>query len=99
MTPRPAQIRHRIDPGDVPATKAARRLHLTLDQFRAKLPRLLARGFPPPDPDTGNFGLEAIDEWRIDRDRRARNPQANGLTSGNSTDDDQDTIPDRIARL
>jgi hypothetical protein len=47
----------------VPASKAARRLHLTLEEFRAKLPSLLARGFPPPDPTTGHYYLRAIDRW------------------------------------
>jgi predicted RecA/RadA family phage recombinase len=29
----------------------------------AVLPNLIARGFPRPDPDTGNFDLHAIDRW------------------------------------
>lgn len=69
MTPRAPDIRFAVDPADVPAEKAARRLHLTLDQFNAVLPRLLARGFPKPDPDTGMYGLEAIDQWRKNRDK------------------------------
>lgn len=69
------QIRHRVDPGDVPPEKAARRLHLTLEQFREKLPALLERKFPPPDPDTGNFDLDAIDLWR-----KRRNASLYGLT-------------------
>lgn len=60
-------IRFRVEPGDVPIEKAARRLHLTEAQFREKIPRLLARGFPMPDPDTGMFDLEAIDRWRHNR--------------------------------
>jgi hypothetical protein len=36
---------------------------LSLAQFDAQLGRLIARGFPPPDPDTGNFDLFAIDRW------------------------------------
>jgi hypothetical protein len=31
--------------------------------FRAALPSLTARGFPQPDPDTGNFDLLAVDKW------------------------------------
>jgi hypothetical protein len=42
---------------------AARRLGITLVEFNAMLPRLEARGFPPPDPDTGKFDLVAIDRW------------------------------------
>jgi hypothetical protein len=69
-------VRFRVDPGDVPPEKAARRLHLTLTEFLEKLPRLRARGFPAPDPDTGMFDLEAIDAWR-----RARNPMGRDLTA------------------
>lgn len=57
-------IRFPVEPRDVPATKAARRLHLTDSEFDQKLPELLARGFPKPDPTTGMFDLDAIDEWR-----------------------------------
>lgn len=74
-TPRQANIRHRVDPGDVPPEKAARRLGLTLTVFNEKLPNLLKRGFPPADPDTGNYDLDAIDLWR-----RNRNQHLFGLT-------------------
>lgn len=80
----PSQIRFPVEPGDVPASKAARRLHLTEAQFVDALPDLLARGFPPADPTTGMFDLDAIDEWRkrrhprlfIDRPSTARNAAA-----------------------
>src|SRR5262249_49544723 len=49
------------------AEKAARRLHLTLAEFGAKLPELLARGFPGPDQTTGMYDLDAIDQWRAAR--------------------------------
>lgn len=65
----PNEIRYRVDPGDVPAEKAARRLHLTPDRFRDLLPKLVERGFPAADPDTGNFDLDAIDAWRKLRHR------------------------------
>jgi hypothetical protein len=61
---RAAEIRFRVDPADVPADKAARRLHLTLEQFNQVLPNLIKRGFPAADPDTGMFDLDAIDAWR-----------------------------------
>jgi hypothetical protein len=64
-----AQIRFRVDPGDVPPEKAARRMHLSPERFNELLPRLLARGFPPADPDTGMYDLEAIDAWRRTRHR------------------------------
>jgi hypothetical protein len=70
-----SEVRFRVDPGDVPPEKAARRLHVTLDRFNEILPRLLARGFPQADPDTGNFDLDAIDAWR-----KSRSPQLFGLT-------------------
>ena len=59
MTPR-----FRVTPGDVPAEVAARRMGLTLAVFESLLPRLVERGFPPADPVTGHFDLEAIDRWR-----------------------------------
>jgi hypothetical protein len=65
--PRAADIRFRVDPADVPAEKAARRLHLTVQKFNELLPNLLKRGFPAADPDTGLFDLEAIDRWRRNR--------------------------------
>ncbi|WP_334502238.1 hypothetical protein [Bradyrhizobium sp. AZCC 1678] len=67
--PDAAQIRFRVDPANVPPEKAARRLHLTPQQFTEVLPRLLARGFPPADPDTGMYDLEAIDRRRAARHR------------------------------
>lgn len=53
-----------INPGDVPAQVAARRMGMTAEAFTAALPNLIARGFPKADPDTGNFDLDAIDVWR-----------------------------------
>jgi hypothetical protein len=93
------RIRFTVNPGDVPAVKIARRLHLTLAEFQAKLPELLARGFPPPDPTTGMFDLEATDEWRRRRhprlfltqperarDARAVLPSRRGVRSGQGED-------------
>jgi len=56
-------MRFRVEPRDVPPEQAARRLGKTLVEFNAALPRLLDRGFPKPDPDTGNFDIHAIDRW------------------------------------
>ena len=56
-------MRFRVDPRDIPAEMAARRLGVTLHAFREKLDNLIARGFPQPDRDTGNFDLLAIDRW------------------------------------
>ena len=57
-------LRFHVDPGDVPPAVAARRMGLSEAQFRESLPLLLERKFPPPDPTTGNFDLDAINEWR-----------------------------------
>ena len=62
-----ARLRLHVVPGDVPATYAARRLGLPLATFQEMLPALLQRGFPRPDETTGNYCLEAIDQWRFRR--------------------------------
>ena len=70
-------LRFKLPPGgDVPPETAARRMAMTLEAFRAKLPELRQRGFPPADPTTGNYDLDAIDAWR-----RARHPQLFGQPS------------------
>ena len=56
-------MRFRVEPRDVPADVAAKRLGKSRADFDAALPNLIARGFPKPDPDTGNFDLHAIDRW------------------------------------
>lgn len=60
-------IRFPVDPRDVPAEKAARRLHLTTVEFLDQLPALIARGFPAADDTTGMYDLKAIDEWMDNR--------------------------------
>jgi hypothetical protein len=67
MTLAAAKIRYSVEPYDVPASKAARRLHLTLKEFRSKLPELKKRGFPQADPTTGHYYLPAIDQWMAAR--------------------------------
>ena len=90
MAPHPSPIRFKIEPRDVPPSKAARRLGLTPDQFRQKLPQLLNRGFPAPDPTTGNYYLPAIDQWMASRF---------GLTNDIRVPNDADLINERIRRL
>ncbi len=85
-----AKIRFKLEPRDIPAAKAARRLHLSLDEFRAKLPELVRRGFPPSDPTTGMFYLPAIDQWMASRV---------GLTTPSGSQNDEELINERIARL
>lgn len=62
-SPRSDQIRFPVEPRLLPPKKAARRLHLTLAEFRDVLPWLIQRGFPQPDPDIGYYDLKAIDSW------------------------------------
>lgn len=88
--PQPAHIRFTIDPRDVPAAKAARRLHLSLLEFQTLLPRLCARGFPMPDPDTGHYDLKKIEEWM---DNRSVQPP------GNRALDAREVVDDRIERM
>lgn len=61
-------LRFRVDPRDMPAEKVARRLGLSLACFDEVKGRLYARGFPPPDPDTGLYDLKAVELWM---DRRS----------------------------
>jgi len=97
MLQRPANIRFRVDPRDVPAEKAARRLHLTLAEFQAKLSELLARGFPQPDPTTGMFDLTAIEAW-MDA-RHGLVPPNNGLTPRKSSTNALEVCRERLRRL
>ena len=89
VRPVASPIRHRIDPLDVPPAKAARRLHLTPAQFHDKLPELRSRGFPPPDPTTGNYYLPEIDRWMANRFKGV----------ADTSNADRDMISERIARL
>jgi len=68
-------MRFRVEPRDVPAPIAARRLGLTETKFNELYPRLRAGGFPAPDDVTGNYDLDAIDEWR-----KRRNPHLFNLS-------------------
>jgi hypothetical protein len=94
MPPRPNSIRFPVDPRDVPPEKAARRLHLTLAEFDSKLPELLARGFPRPDPTTGMYDLVAIDAWQD-----ARSGLASRLTEQAPLRNAADVVRERSQRL
>jgi hypothetical protein len=91
MPPRPP---FQIQPGDVPLAVAAHRMGMAVAAFEAALPRLFARGFPRPDPDTANFDLEAIDAWR-----RARHHHLYGNGGEFGARDASDVVGDRIAAL
>jgi len=60
-------MRFKVKIRDVPPHAAARVLGLSLEAFRAKLPDLMSRRFPGPDPTTGHFDLEAIERWQNQR--------------------------------
>ena len=86
-------IRFHVDPRDVPASIAARRLGLSESEFRAVLPELDARGFPKADETTGRYDLDAIDEWR-----RRRHPHL-FLTSTEQARESQAVVKDRLKAM
>jgi hypothetical protein len=54
----------KIETGDITAAEAAELMRLSPAAFTHCLPSLLDRGFPPADPTTGNYALDAIAVWR-----------------------------------
>lgn len=84
----------RVEARDVPPRYAARRLGMSLEQFNAALPNLIARGFPQPDPDSGNLDLNAIDRWCD-----ARYPHLFGGTSMMQAQDASAVAKERIAAM
>lgn len=84
-------LRYSVEPRDVSPEKAARRLGIDLSRFSELLPRLMSRGFPAPDLDTGNFDLDEIDAWRARRHRRS--PLAPAI------DDTARIVAERLARM
>lgn len=89
-------LRFKLPPGgDVPATAAARRLGLGPEEFKLKLVDLMARGFPPPDPTTGNYDLDAIDAWR--RSRHPRQFPTEGQLTPVAARDAKDVVRARLA--
>lgn len=89
-----ASLRFPIDPRDVPASKAARRLGLTLAEFNHVKADLFARGFPKPDPTTGNYDLKAIERWQD-----ARSGLNEPLTEAPKPRDAAEGFAERVARL
>lgn len=88
--PAPSQVRFPVQPRLVPAIKAARRLHLTLSEFDAKLPALRKSGFPCPCSVTGHYDLVAIDAWL---DERAK------FNAGATAEEDQEYMRRRILEI
>ena len=87
-------MRFRVKPKDISEEAAARRLGLSLEQFREKLPALLQRGFPAADPTTGNYCLEALAEWRM-----RRFPQLFPRPDNHGPKSDRETVRARIANM
>jgi hypothetical protein len=87
-------MRFRVEPRDVPAEVAARRLGVSQHAFDAALPNLLARGFPRPDPDTGNFDLEAVNRWCD-----ARHPHLFAGQADMGPKDAASVVADRLAAM
>lgn len=59
-------LRFPVDPRMVPIEKVARRLGVSVAEFRAKQADLEREGFPRADGVLGTYCLEAVDRW-IDR--------------------------------
>ena len=86
-------LRFHVEPREVPAAAAARRMGLSEAEFERLRPVLEARGFPPPDPTTGRFDLDAIDAWR-----RRRHPQL-FLTEPEQARDARAVVKSRLEAL
>ena len=87
-------MRIRVEPRDIPRDAAARRLGLSPAKFDARYDNLIARGFPAPDPDTGNFDLHDIDRWCD-----ARHPHLFGGSAMMQARDAKSVVADRIAKM
>ena len=92
-----AAIRYPVEPRDIPPEKAARRLHLTMEEFVAYADSLYARGFPRPDPTTGMYDLKAIDAWM---DKRSNlTPAGQPLTAEKPARNAGEVIGDRARQM
>jgi hypothetical protein len=88
-------MRFRIEPRDVPKHAVARLLGLSEAEFDVRYQNLIARGFPPPDPDTGNYDLYAVERWMD-----ARHPHLfGGSTSIMQARDASAVAKERIEKL
>lgn len=87
-------MRFRVEPRDIPAEHAARRLGMTVAKFGEVRDNLIARGFPKPDPDTGNFDSVAIDRWCD-----TRHPHLFASREPMTARDSRMVAPDRIEAM
>lgn len=88
--PQPSSVRFPVQPRLVPAVKAARWLHLTLEEFRIALPALRKEGFPAACPITGHYDLIALEAWQ---NRRS------GIAGAADAEDHAAIMRARIAEL
>ena len=86
--------RFKVEARDAPPDVAAKLLGLPPAEFASRLPNLIERGFPRPDPDTGNFDLLAINRWCD-----ARHPHLFGGSSTMQARDAGSVAKDRIALM
>lgn len=86
-------MRFRVEPRDVPAEAAARRLGLSATRFAEVREQLFARGFPKPDDVTGHYDLDAVDEWR-----RRRHPHLFPGAPSQAVDA-RAVVSERLARM
>jgi hypothetical protein len=89
---RPRRIPER---GDVTASAIAERLGLRLSEFETRRAELERRGFPQPDETTGQYCIEAVDRWRLQRHSRLF-PE---LTAVASAVDARTVVEDRLAAM
>jgi hypothetical protein len=59
--------RHIPNRGDVAPAAIAQLLGLSITDFERLRPELDRRGFPSPDVTTGQYCVEAVDKWRLQR--------------------------------
>lgn len=87
-------MRFKVQPRCVPPAIAARRLGITERAFREARAALAEHGFPAPDPVTGNYDLEAIDQYIA-----ARNPRWFPEIEATGAIADDRVFLDRIAAM
>lgn len=84
-------MRFRVEPRDVPVDAIARRLGLSRVKFDEVRDQLFAKGFPRPDDITGNYDLDAVDEWR-----KRRNPHLFGIAAAPVALDASSVVASRV---
>jgi hypothetical protein len=80
--------------GDATPAQMVRSLAIDLADFQRLRLELEARGFPRPDPTTGNYDMDAVHAWR-----RFRNPHLFGLTPVPGARNSEDVFGERLEAL